>query len=74
MTNSKTWHNWYTPATEDIYIFCMNVLSVLVAYSFFEKKPSINIDKMIRVRKTKSWVAVLSVPYALWSKSLKAAH
>ena len=27
-----------------VYNFCMNVLSVLIAYSFFEKKPSINID------------------------------
>ena len=27
-----------------VYNFCMNVLSVLVAYSFYEKKPSINID------------------------------
>lgn len=30
-----------------VYNFCMNVLSVLVAYSFFEKKPSINIDYCI---------------------------
>ena len=32
-----------------VYNFCMNVLSVLVAYSFFEKKPSINIDYSIDV-------------------------
>ena len=27
-----------------VFNFCMNVLSALIAYSFFEKKPSINID------------------------------
>ena len=32
-----------------VYNFCMNVLSVLVAYSFYEKKPSINIDYCIDV-------------------------
>ena len=30
-----------------VFNFVMNLLSVLVAYSFFEKKPSINIDYCI---------------------------
>ena len=30
-----------------VFNFVMNVLSVLAAYSFFEKKPSINIDYCI---------------------------
>jgi len=46
MTNLRMLHNLYI---QDIVVFnfVMNVLSVLAAYSFFEKKPSINIDYCI---------------------------
>ena len=44
MTNLKMLHNLYIQDTRSVFNFAMNVLSVLAAYSFFENKPSINID------------------------------
>lgn len=42
-----------------VFNFCMNVLSALIAYSFIDKKPSINIDFNIEERDP-TLLAVLS--------------
>ena len=32
----------------DVLSFCINLLSALSAYSFFDKKPAINVDYLIK--------------------------
>ena len=55
-----------------VFNFVMNVLSVLAAYSFFEKKPSINIDYCIVLLSTKTFFEHIKIRagFLAWNSAL----